>query len=592
MTGGIMSSDGSPCLLLQNLIAGDPARYKHITALSGGFHHVKEAVTMMSRVVRQGHTRHVLQGYRDTDGAWAWFVSPGDPRQTIEETIQMEAAKTADQLDAFISDPEYYDPENPENFDAVDVIKRNQDRADVCPVAAESRMETRAATIMLAMEDSSRGECTEEDFATYCACMLVFATMYAATNASNYVKLIVFERIQRLTESKLMRAVVRILGWCQKTAAGRYCFSDLWVELQNGVIRKRFPNKGTASLIPRLADYLHTIVHNHCVVNAGRVAQAPRPGTLSVSRLFESARGKYRTSNIHGHKGINTMLYVQDPSKKKGTSIWVACNLMISLDGTQLSNAAMDWPAEGTRRLKQFLSKRYGTEEEQATELPSNLFAVRPHLVGDQGELAHTEAMRKYTMSVHAMMSCRCKETGETYFSTRQIAALLYKMKVDQGVTVEDNAGKEYLATSDAIVKYLKKIPDGVEPKACGFARKGLATKEDHCNLLRDLRTAAGFKEPVRGTKTKKGHLLGAIPATPLPESTKVHVFYGNNLVKKILAGDAERPAGLTFVKVYGGDADADDDGSGGGGGGGGGGGSRNDELEALLLSVHEGGGR
>ena len=434
LVGLFLCGDGNPVSKMIDIHEAHPQVYANIKVFAGGFHVLMNALRHGFRLISPTLKAEVA-AYRKTPASQEYLCSGAQIRQAFDESPEWAAAWMVCILDAMRASSRYAG----KDVGPRDVEEYMLARANACPLFAVRLAGWTTQCAMFAMDEATRDTVDKPrgDFEAHVAHRRLLTLVFAATNGTEYAKILAHEIMDMLTESPMSRAARKEWVWIQWLPNGRSRPADMVVE--EAIRRLRYyvgpDGHGTVNRImrwTRLHEEIHAARHGNDHATDRIVREA---GSVCSTAAYASAHAAFKRLGLCGTGAdpVNSPLCVPDlrAGKARGATRNVPPATLVGADGRPMDGRAVLWPTGAEARLKQYYGHRYFGEPSPGT----HLFQNWPMMAGDLGELAYTAMYKLTCTSLRAIKGdgkkgeAKCGVTGVKIFGNAELRRMLEEMR-------------------------------------------------------------------------------------------------------------------------------------------------------------------
>ena len=226
-------SDGSPHYALRKLVDTYPDQFNKIRFFGGPFHFTLEAWRGIGRLFGDVFLGALLSGYRDTERKRKWFLNPGDPRQTQNETPQILHG-------LYMAAALSFRRQNGQSGTTAAVWQYMLQRAREEPLVCVVVMYIMFAEAALCIVDSEKATptCPRGDFELYRSAHRLMLLLWSTTNSYRYMRTTLDQEVEWRTASKREMKINEDVLFTKETVNGKRIFGDTFVEWSVNRIRQ------------------------------------------------------------------------------------------------------------------------------------------------------------------------------------------------------------------------------------------------------------------------------------------------------------------------------------------------------------------
>ncbi|KAJ1420612.1 hypothetical protein B484DRAFT_465768 [Ochromonadaceae sp. CCMP2298] len=238
-TGAISIGDGSPAVSILRAIdqgtlprvqdpppvpggPDQPALYNS----PGGFHMYLEMWKMWGGLFKDSHLTMLVKTWRPTQGKLDWFLCPGDPRQTEDETDEYLLAHY---LTAARACAESLGTQGEEQVTAQQVEDYMRKRACEHAAVFDIYLGLMWANVIFMMRDSE-GSGDRGNLALFQSAQRIATLLFSLTHATKYVRICMEERYHWAHASEAELLIHELYVFTKKTRHGCSIFGDRMME--------------------------------------------------------------------------------------------------------------------------------------------------------------------------------------------------------------------------------------------------------------------------------------------------------------------------------------------------------------------------
>ena len=187
---------------------------------SGGFHLLKELTVLNGKLNGPAFLRYLVQGWRPSTAKQDWFLTPGDPTQTLEEMKEYRhAIYHVAAIGALLEKPG-------NTVSATEVNEHMVKCATKSKLAMSMLISLRFIEVIYMLLDSER----ESDAALYQSVLRLTLPLMCITNATKYARTFSEEMRSCLLMSPAEYYMYKTFSFTKKTVNGKNIFQDRYFE--------------------------------------------------------------------------------------------------------------------------------------------------------------------------------------------------------------------------------------------------------------------------------------------------------------------------------------------------------------------------
>jgi hypothetical protein len=433
-TGG----DGAPSHTFLGLEAADPEAFANVNNQSGGFHNHLNLQQRIGCRFAESHLRDYLHPFRDTDKKKDWFLSPGDPGQTLLEQPEMSAAHYV------IAMRNLSRIRLGESMSAVDVHDFMLERAlefDHCMVVL---MWLHFVEVSNVIRDSEK----ENDPDLYRAGARLALLLYVKTHAIKYVRMGVQYWVWWHCSSEADKILHDKFYWTKKTTNGRTIWFDRFVEWFNKDVREylgKYAKPNQELLLQRTALLTRERKRARVGAPTKRPEVTQEEKTLAISPIFCSQMDLIDQWNLWGDGPVlvGKAMDLEPPTRFTDPSGKNALNVNMLFDVSSAEKTLMAYFEYSS--LEGAVHKVSRSEKEVSLRMtPATLEDIKQARSDELKRLTSTDTDALMAVTTVAYLKARLQQLLDKYAYLARIA------------TPDPNSKKRSYA--EALSKFHRKI--------------------------------------------------------------------------------------------------------------------------------------